>query len=179
MIESKEDILDTENWFAVYTKPRSEKKLSVLFNKFHIENYLPTLSLKRKWSDRFKIIETPLFTSYIFVRINYRQMYVKVMSIPNSVGFVQAYGKPAIIPQEDIDFIRSMIEEFPDKIKVIEKEMLQKGKEVLIRTGPFKGRTGIIEKVKNETYVLLEIKSIQKVLKVEMNKENLDLEFKL
>ena len=75
------NILNSENWFALYTKPRSEKKLSNLFKKFNIEYYLPTISIKKKWSDRFKTIETPLFTSYIFVRINYRNMYVKVLNV--------------------------------------------------------------------------------------------------
>ena len=179
MDENKIDILNSENWFALYTKPRSEKKLSNLFKKFNIENYLPTISIKKKWSDRFKIIETPLFTSYIFVRINYRNMYVKVLNVPNAVGFVQSYGKPAIIPLEDIELIQSMVSEFPDKIKVMEKEMLQKGKEVMIKSGPFAGRMAIIDKVKNETFVVLEIKSIQKVLKVEINKDNLDIDIKL
>jgi len=61
----------------------------------------------------------------------------------------------------------------------MEKEMLQKGKEVMIKSGPFAGRSAIIDKVKNETFVLLEIKSIQKVLKVEINIDNLDLDIRL
>ena len=71
------------------------------------------------------------------------------------------------------------MDEFPDKIKVLESEMLQKGNEVTIKTGPFAGRKAIVDRVKNETYVLLEIKTIQKILKIEINKENLDLEIKL
>ena len=49
----------------------------------------------------------------------------------------------------------------------------------MIKSGPFAGRMAIIDKVKNETFVVLEIKSIQKVLKVEINKDNLDLDVKL
>ena len=173
------NFMDIENWYAVYTKPRSEKKLEALLKKFSIEVYLPILKIKKKWSDRTKIISMPLFTSYIFVRINYRESYTKVLNLPNSVGFVKSYGTPAIIPESEIELIKSLVDEFPDKIKVLEKEMLQKGNEVTIKTGPFAGRKAIVDRVKNESYVLLEIKTIQKSLKIEISKENLDLEIKL
>jgi transcriptional antiterminator RfaH len=173
------NFIDIENWYAVYTKPRSEKKLDALLKKFSIEAYLPLLKLKKKWSDRTKIISMPLFTSYIFVRIVYRESYLKVLNIPHAVGFVKSYGNPAIIPESEIELIKSLVDEFPDKIKVLESEMLQKGNEVTIKTGPFAGRKAIVDRVKNETYVLLEIKTIQKILKIEINKENLDLEIKL
>ncbi len=178
--ENKEvNFIDEENWYAVYTKPRSEKKLEALLKKFSIEVYLPLLKLKKKWSDRTKTISVPLFTSYIFVKVIYRESYLKVLNLPHSVGFVKSYGNPAIIPESEIELIKSVVEEFPDKIKVLETEMLQKGNEVTIKTGPFAGRKAIVDRVKNETYVLLEIKTIQKVLKIEIKKENLDLEIKL
>jgi hypothetical protein len=91
MDENKIDILNSENWFALYTKPRSEKKLSNLFKKFNIENYLPTISIKKKWSDRFKTIETPLFTSYIFVRINYRNMYLNLLILSNVLFLLDSF----------------------------------------------------------------------------------------
>ena len=90
-MSENEELLDTENWFAVYTKPRSEKKLRSLLEKFSIESYLPLLRVKKKWSDRIKIIENPLFTSYLFVRIKYRESYLKVLNLPHTVGFVTSY----------------------------------------------------------------------------------------
>ena len=173
--DSSPEELHAENWFAVYTKPRAEKKFKSFLDKFSIQNYLPLITIKKKWSDRTKIIETPLFTSYVFVKIIYWRDYKKVMGLPQSVSFVSSYGKLAVVPEGEIQLIRDLITEFPDKLKAFEKEMLQKGKEVLIRSGPFAGKKGIIQKLKNETYVLLEIKSIEKVIRVEVNREFLDL----
>jgi transcriptional antiterminator RfaH len=51
-------------WYAVYTKPRGEKKLREALDKKSIESFLPLLSEKKKWSDRYKIISSPLFASY-------------------------------------------------------------------------------------------------------------------
>ena len=57
-------------WYAVYTKPRWEKKVADLLTKKQIENYCPLNRVLRQWSDRKKVILEPLFTSYVFVRIS-------------------------------------------------------------------------------------------------------------
>ncbi|MEM7183490.1 MAG: transcription termination/antitermination NusG family protein, partial [Spirochaetota bacterium] len=81
-----------KRWYALYTKPRAEKKLRDRLNMLKIENYLPVLIQKKKWSDRFKEIATPIFPSYIFVKINYQQEAVSVLKEPNAVLFVQFQG---------------------------------------------------------------------------------------
>ena len=58
---------NSEKWIAVYTKPRHEKTVSNDLYKKGYEVYLPLLREKRKWSDRKKWIEFPLFKSYLFV----------------------------------------------------------------------------------------------------------------
>lgn len=174
--DATDPIYHTENWFAVYTKPRTEKKFKDLLDRFSIENYLPLLKVKKKWSDRMKVIETPLFTSYIFVKIIYWQDYKKVISLPQSVAFVSSYGRLAVVPEDEIHLIQSLVSEYPDRLKAMEKEMLQKGNEVVIKSGPFAGKTAVVQKLKNETYVLLEIKSIEKVIRVELKKEDILLE---
>ena len=59
---------DHKKWIAVYTKPRHEKTVENELLKKGFEVYLPILKERRKWSDRKKWVEFPLFRSYIFVR---------------------------------------------------------------------------------------------------------------
>ena len=100
---------NSEKWIAVYTKPRHEKTVSNDLYKKGYEVYLPLLREKRKWSDRKKWIEFPLFKSYLFVKTD----------IKNSLSVVQSYGvvkiikfgeKVGIVQNEIIDSIRLMIE---------------------------------------------------------------------
>ncbi|MGZ4023417.1 MAG: transcription termination/antitermination NusG family protein, partial [Flavisolibacter sp.] len=56
-------------WYAIYTRPRWEKKVAGLLVQKQIENYCPLNRVRRQWSDRVKIIEEPLFKSYVFVKI--------------------------------------------------------------------------------------------------------------
>jgi len=56
-------------WFAVYTRPRWEKKVVKLLNEKGIENYCPLNKVVKQWSDRKKVVLEPIFKSYIFVRV--------------------------------------------------------------------------------------------------------------
>jgi transcription antitermination factor NusG len=56
-------------WYAIYTRPRWEKKVNGLLEAKGIESYCPLNRVRRKWSDRIKTIEEPLFKSYVFVKI--------------------------------------------------------------------------------------------------------------
>jgi transcription antitermination factor NusG len=58
-----------KRWYALYTKPRWEKKVYKGLSQKGIESYCPLNKVKRKWSDRIKTIEEPLFKSYVFVKV--------------------------------------------------------------------------------------------------------------
>jgi len=62
--------MEKENWYALYTKPRWEKKVADLLSKRKIVNYCPLNKVQKQWSDRKKIVLEPLFRSYVFVRIS-------------------------------------------------------------------------------------------------------------
>ena len=58
-------------WYALYTRPRHEKQLFEELTNRGIEAFLPTYKIRRRWSDRYKIVEEPLFKNYLFVRIKF------------------------------------------------------------------------------------------------------------
>ena len=59
-----------KKWYALYTKPRWEKKIDSVLIRKGVESWCPLQKIERQWSDRKKIIEDPLFKSYVFVRID-------------------------------------------------------------------------------------------------------------
>ena len=74
-------------WLAVYTRPRWEKKVNQLLSEKGVENYCPLNKVRRKWSDRVKVVEEPLFKSYVFVRIGENEKWEikKINGILNSL----------------------------------------------------------------------------------------------
>ena len=100
-----------KKWYAVYTKPRWEKKVYALFLAQDITAYCPLNKVKKKWSDRYKIVHEPLFKSYVFVQVEENEM-TKVRMVGGVVNFVYWNGKPAIIKEEEINTIRRFLNEY-------------------------------------------------------------------
>jgi transcription antitermination factor NusG len=104
--------MDTKKkWYAVYTKPRWEKKVNRLLLEKNMESYCPLNKVTKKWSDRMKIVEEPLFKSYVFVRVADEEQ-VKVRMINGVVNFVYWQGKPAVVRDNEIDVIRKFLNEY-------------------------------------------------------------------
>src|SRR3569832_1099930 len=92
-------------WYAIYTRPRWEKKVNNLLSQKGIEVYCPLNKIRRKWSDRIKTIEEPLFKSYVFVKVNDEDR-TSVRMTNGVVNFVYWNGKPAIIREKEIQTIK-------------------------------------------------------------------------
>ncbi len=87
-----------QHWYAVYTKPRSEKKLAERLSDQGIEAYLPMRKTLKQWSDRKKMVSEPLISSYVFVNI-FQKDYLEVLKkCPKRVRYMWFCGKPAVIP---------------------------------------------------------------------------------
>ena len=94
------------NWYVVYTKPCCEKKVSVLLNMKGIENYLP-LNYKRSQSLlRKRIIEEPLFKSYVFIKTKEINIITISNQIKNIVSLLYWIGEPATIIEDEIIAIK-------------------------------------------------------------------------
>ena len=103
----------TENkkWFAVYTKPRWERKVAESLFKEDIIAYCPMNHVVKQWSDRRKWIYEPLFTSYVFVNVAPNEIS-RVKSFNGIINFVCWLGKPAIIKDEEIEIIKRFLNEY-------------------------------------------------------------------
>jgi transcription antitermination factor NusG len=98
----------TKKWFAIYTKPRWEKKVYQLLVAKGVETYCPLNKVKKKWSDRIKTVEEPLFKSYVFVKVDDTER-TKVRLTNGVVNFVYWNKKPAIIREKEIETIKRFL----------------------------------------------------------------------
>jgi transcription antitermination factor NusG len=121
-------------WYAVYTKPRWEKKVNSLLLNKGIETYCPLNKVKRKWSDRIKTVEEPLFKSYVFVKIN-EDAKTQVRMTEGVVNFVYWLGKPAMVRDSEIVAIKKFLDEYEDVI--VEQTEIKVNQKVKIDSGVF------------------------------------------
>lgn len=97
-------------WLAVYTRPRWEKKVDQLLREKGLESYCPLNKVRRKWSDRIKVVEEPLFKSYVFVKVSEADRS-NVRMTNGAINFVYWNGKPAVIREREITAIRRFLNE--------------------------------------------------------------------
>ncbi len=129
----------SRKWLAIYSRPRWEKKVNQLLTEQGLESYCPLNKVKRKWSDRMKIVEEPLFKSYVFVKVNDEDRSLVRMT-PGVINFVYWDGKPALIKEKEINAIRQFLNEYENvEVKPLNLELNQR---VKITTGSLMDQEG-------------------------------------
>ena len=140
-----------KSWHVLYTKPRNEKKVAERLTENDFEVYCPLIKTLRQWSDRKKKVQVPMFPSYIFCCVDDTERHL-LLQDPGILNFVFWLGKPAIVRDEEIEAIK-MIAASGDEIKV-EGSGFEKGQFVDIPTGPFKGMSGVIDKLDSRKIIV-------------------------
>jgi len=157
------------HWYAIYTKPRWEKKVHALLAEKKIEAYCPLNKVRKKWSDRMKTVEEPLFKSYVFARVTEEEQ-TKVRMTAGVMNFVYWNGKPAIIPAKEIETIRKFLNEY-ENVSAEPIQLKEDGR-VTIRQGLFMNQEAKILKIEGNR-VKVVIESIGYTLIASMDKKNL------
>ena len=160
------------NWYAVYTKPRWEKKVAKLLDEKGIENYCPLNKVVKQWSDRKKVVMEPIFKSYVFVRVEDKEKF-ELKNISGILNFVYWLGKPAIVRDEDIDTIRKFLNEFGE-VTVSEIDQLKVNAKVRVKQGIMMNYLGLLVEVMGNK-VKVRIESMGIYLFAQFDKKNLEL----
>ncbi len=154
-----------KKWYAVYTKPRWEKKIDTVLIRKGIESWCPLQKVERQWSDRKKIIEEPLFKSYVFVYIDDNERS-KVLMTDGALNFVYYLGKPAVIKEDEINNIKAYLLEKDAKISIVSDQGFSTGDLIKVNHGVFMDKEGtVIRGGKKKVYV--ELQSLGQVMIVE------------
>lgn len=148
-------------WYAIYTRPRWEKKLADGLEEQQIEHYLPLVKTLKRWSDRKKWVQEPLFKSYLFVHVG-KEEYLPAIQTPGAVKYVKFENKAVAIPPLQIEAIRTFIESgeelLPDSAEI------KIGDRVRIIRGPLSGLEGTLVEFHNKHRVRIIIEGIRQSL---------------
>ncbi|HET6993772.1 MAG TPA: UpxY family transcription antiterminator [Chitinophagaceae bacterium] len=159
-----------KKWYALYTRPRWEKKVADLLEKKKVEVYCPLNKVQKQWADRKKVVLEPLFTSYVFVHVT-EQEHISIKQTDGVVNFVYWLNKPAIIRHEEIDTIKKFLNEY-DYVSV-EKTQVNLNDRVRIINGPLMMWEGNVVEIRTNT-VKITLPSLGQTLVAEIRKENLE-----
>ena len=150
-------------WIAVRSKPRSEKIASNELTKKGIETFLPIIKKRRQWSDRKKWVEFPLFSGYLFARIELKDS-IYVLSTRGVNTIVKFGDKVVTIDDDVVNSIKLVLEGGYDLIPM---KYFTVGDQVKVIGGPMAGAIGIVEtKHKKNNRLVIKIDALQQAIAV-------------
>ncbi len=139
----------TRKWLAVYTRPRWEKKVNQLLTEKGLESYCPLNKVRRKWSDRVKTVEEPLFKSYVFVKVSDEDRSAVRMT-SGAINFVYWQGKPAVIKEKEILAIKRFLDEY-ENVEARSAADIKVNQRVRITNGSLMDQEGKVIDLRHKT----------------------------
>jgi transcription antitermination factor NusG len=150
-------------WIAVRSKPRSEKIASNELTKKGIETFLPIIKKRRQWSDRKKWVEFPLFSGYLFARIELKDS-IYVLNT-HGVNTIVKFGDKVVTIDDDV--VNSIKLASEGGYDLLPMNYFTVGDQVKVIGGPMEGAIGIVEtKHKKNNRLVIKIDALQQAIAV-------------
>ena len=154
-------------WFALQVRVRHESEVTVHLQGKGYEWFLPTYKERRRWSDRVKQVDAPLFPGYVFCRFNPndRLPILKTPGVTQIVGYSRV---PIPVDEEEIAAIRTLVD---SGVPNFPCPYLEVGSRVRIEAGALRGLEGILTDLKGKRRLVLSITLLQRSVAVEIDSE--------
>jgi transcription antitermination factor NusG len=143
-----------------------------MLHTLEVPYFLPLKSETRQWTDRRRTVQVPLFSGYLFVRINpTKDSRLQVLKTPGIAGLVGNHTGPLPIPDRQIENIRTVLTQ---RIECAVLPLLQEGARVRVVRGPLAGVEGKLVRVNSRSRLLISIDLIHKTLAVNISRNDVE-----
>lgn len=164
---------DTAQWFAVSTRSRQEKVAAAMIESLGVASYLPFKTESRQWSDRKQKVTLPLFSGYLFVRMNLLDgSKLRVLKVPGVAGLVGNSSGPLPIPDHQIEAVRAVVAQ---GMECTVLSLLEEGDLVRVARGPLVGVEGRLVRINSESRLVISIEMIHRSLAVSVSRNDVEL----
>jgi transcription termination/antitermination protein NusG len=153
------------SWFAVWTRSRHEQVVREQIERRHFDAFLPTITRWSRWKDRKKKIDWPLFPGYCFARFN-EEDSLAILKCTGVVNIVSFEGKPAAIPEHEIEGIRRLLE---SDLQYDPCPLIREGSLVEVKHGALKGVVGRLVRKGTHARLILAVDLIGQGVSVEVD----------
>jgi transcription antitermination factor NusG len=154
-------------WFAIRVKSNFEKRVAIALVNKGLDAFLPEYKSRRRWSDRYRTIECPLFPGYVFCRINLTQRLC-VVTTPGFLYIVGTGNRPTPVDDAEIESIQSVVR---SGLPALPWPSLAVGQRVRIESGPLSGLEGTLLQVENHRRICVAVTLLRRGVSVEVDRE--------
>ena len=146
------------SWYAIYTRANHEKVVAAQLKARAVDHFFPVYRSVRRWRDRRVQLDLPLFPGYVFVRLKVEDR-LKALQIPSVVSLVGFNGTPAVLPDVEVEALRSALSR---NLEARPHPFLEVGRRVRITKGPAAGLSGVLKRRKNGCWMVVSIDLVQR-----------------
>lgn len=151
-------------WYAVHTRARHEKMVAERLLELGFTTFLPLVKETRRWSDRNKVVELPLFGCYVFVRFAAsNQKRLRVCQTDGVLQIVGVKGQGIAIPDEQVDAVRAVLS---GSLAWSNHPFLKIGQRVRICGGALEGIEGVLTSRNGDKTLIISVDAIQRSIAV-------------
>jgi transcription termination/antitermination protein NusG len=164
----------TADWFALYVKSRHEFAVENELIAKGIEVFLPAVKKLRRWKDRKKLLDFPLFPGYLFFRTTSQPEELSaVIRTPGVVCVISgAPGCPVAVPESEISALKRIV---GSGVQIDMYPHLKEGVRVRVRSGLFQGVEGVITRKDGQAALLVNIGIFGRSVSVPLSPEDVDI----
>ncbi|MBX7056706.1 MAG: UpxY family transcription antiterminator [Leptospirales bacterium] len=162
-------------WYVLRSMPQHERRLARYFDRRGLEYFLPQVRRRRRWSDRIRMVDFPLFPGYIFVHIDLSKQRVAALSGPGALDFVRGEGGPAMMSAEEIENIR-LLSNGAQELENQPDQQFPEGAAVLVASGSLKGVHGVVVKSAGKARIYVRVPLLGRMVSAEIDAADLRIE---
>jgi transcription antitermination factor NusG len=152
-------------WFALQVRTRQEAGVSEQLSGHGYEQFLPLYKVRKRWSDRIKEVDAPLFPGYLFCRFNPHDR-LPILKTPGVIQIVGFKNGPSAVDESEILAIQTLV---AAGVSHQPWPFLAAGDRVRIESGPLLGLEGILTEVKRSHRLVLSVTLLQRSVAVEID----------
>lgn len=154
-----------DNWYALYTKHQHEKTIALHLDKLGFQVFLPMYHEVHKWKDRRKIVDLPLFPSYVLFTGDLNRR-IQILNVPGVYFLLGSDGKAAVIPQAELEAVRRALE---SELPVEPHPFVKSGERVRVCSGPLAGVEGVVTRRRDSLRLVLSVDTLCRSVAVEVD----------
>jgi Transcription antiterminator len=154
-------------WFAIRVKSNFESVAASGLRGRGLEEFLPQYRVRRRWSDRVRTLDLPLFPGYVFCRFD-PQDRLPVLTTPGVLHVVGFANQPAPIDDNEIAAIQNLVK---SGLPAEPWPFLRVGQRVRVSSGPLTGTEGIVVQLKQKCRLIVSVSLLQRSVAVEIDRD--------
>jgi transcription antitermination factor NusG len=155
-------------WYVVRVRSNFERVASVSFQEKGYETFLPVYLSRRRWSDRTKQVELPLFSGYVFSRFD-ANLRLPILQTPGVVSIIgSSVTGPLPVDEAEIEAVRTLLS---SKVPVGPCPFLRVGQAVILDRGPLAGVEGLVLQIKENFRLVVSISILQRSVYAEIDRD--------